>query len=60
MLYPLSPYAYRDGKRDALIVPEWSKPIMGFAIAFPASKRTIKVEYDVNLLYWKQEYGPAE
>lgn len=60
MLYPLSPYAYRDGKRDALIVPEWSKPIMGFAIAFPASKRTIKVEYDVNLLYWKQEYGPSE
>ena len=43
-----------------LIVPGWSKPIMAFAIAFPASDKAIKVEYEVNLLYWMQEYGPSE
>lgn len=60
LLYPLSPYFYKDKKPERLIVPEWSKPIMAFAIAFPASERAIKVEYEVNLLYWMQEYGPSE
>jgi hypothetical protein len=61
LLYPLSPYAY-DGemKISPPIVPGWTKPIMAFAIAFPASDKTISVAYDVNLLYWKQEYGPTE
>lgn len=60
LLYPLSPYFYKDKKLERLIVPGWSKPIMAFAIAFPASDRAIKVEYEVNLLYWMQEYGPSE
>lgn len=60
LLYPLSPYFYKDKKPERLIVPGWSKPIMAFAIAFPASERAIKVEYEVNLLYWMQEYGPSE
>ena len=60
LLYPLSPYLYKDKKLDRLIIPGWNKPIMAFAIAFPASDRAIKVEYDVNLLYWMQEYGPSE
>lgn len=60
LLYPLSPYFYKDKKAERLIVPGWSKPIMAFAIAFPASERAIKVEYEVNLLYWMQEYGPSE
>lgn len=60
LLYPLSPYYYKDKKCNGLIVPEWDKPIMAFAIAFPASERAIKVEYEVNLLYWMQEYGPSE
>lgn len=60
LLYPLSPYSYLDNNDKNLIVPGWSKPIMGFAIAFPASEKTIKVEYEVNLLYWMQEYGPSE
>lgn len=60
LLYPLSPYFYKDKKPERLIVPGWNKPIMAFAIAFPASERAIKVEYEVNLLYWMQEYGPSE
>ncbi len=59
LLYPLTPYY--DGKESSgLIVPSWTKPIMAFAIAFPASDRPISVEYEVNLLYWMQEYGPSE
>lgn len=60
LLYPLSPYFYIDKKPERLIVSGWSKPIMAFAIAFPASDKAIKVEYEVNLLYWMQEYGPSE
>jgi hypothetical protein len=60
LLYPLSPYASEDKNLNQLIVPEWNKPIMGFAIAFPASDNPISVEYKVNLLYWMQEYGPSE
>jgi hypothetical protein len=60
LLYPLAPYTGKVKEPDKLIVPGWDKPIMAFAIAFPASKKTINVEYEVNLLYWKQEYGPSE
>ncbi len=60
VLYPLTPYFYKDKTADRLIVPGWSKPIMAFAIAFPASDKAISVEYEVNLLYWMQEYGPSE
>jgi hypothetical protein len=60
LLYQLTPYFYRDGTPTRLIVPGWSKPIMAFAIAFPASDHPISVEYEVNLLYWMQEYGPSE
>lgn len=60
MLYPLTPYFYKDKTPERLIVPGWSKPIMAFAIAFPSSDNPISVEYEVNLLYWMQEYGPSE
>lgn len=60
LLYPLSPYIYIDKKPERPIVPGWRKPIMAFAIAFPASDKAIKVEYEVNLRYWEQEYGPSE
>jgi len=60
LLYPLSPYEKRVNFPDTLIVPDWDKPIMAFAIAFPCSKNAISVEYKVNLLYWMQEYGPSE
>ncbi|PHV30767.1 endonuclease [Janthinobacterium sp. BJB312] len=56
LLYPLTPY---NTKKDP-IVPGWTKPIMAFAIAFPASEKPISVDYKVNLLYWTQEYGPSE
>lgn len=60
LLYPLTPYFYKGTTPERLIVPGWSKPIMAFAIAFPASDNPISVEYEVNLLYWMQEYGPSE
>lgn len=60
LLYPLTPYFYREKTPDRLLVPTWSKPIMAFAIAFPASEDPISVEYEVSLLYWEQEFGPSE
>ncbi|MCF8208029.1 MAG: Z1 domain-containing protein [Rhodoferax sp.] len=60
LLYPLSPYVGKDKLPEKLIVPGWDKPIMAFAIAFPSSDSAIQVEYEVNLLYWMQEYGPSE
>lgn len=62
LLYPLTPYFYRDKNKQSerLIVPGWDKPIMAFAIAFPTSDKAISVEYEVNYLYWLQEYGPSE
>ena len=55
LLYPLSPV--NEGKQ---IAPDWEKPIMAFAIAFPSSESGIKVEYKVDHLYWKEEYGASE
>jgi len=60
LLYPLSPYEGKERDPAKLIVPGWSKPIMAFAIAFPASDNSISVQYEVNLRYWIQEYGPSE
>jgi len=60
LLYPLSPYHYIDKKPERPIVPRWRKPIMAFAIAFPANDKAIRVEYEVNLRFWEQEYGPSE
>lgn len=60
LLYPLAPYTGKAKAPDKLIVPGWDKPIMAFAIAFPSSENAIRVEYEVNLLYWMQEYGPSE
>ncbi len=61
LLYALAPY-YKGKERlpENLIVPGWNKPIIAFAIAFPSSENSVRVEYEVNLLYWKQEYGPSE
>jgi len=60
LLYPLAPYAGKAKVPEKLIVPGWRRPIMAFAIAFPVSDSAIRVEYEVNLLYWMQEYGPSE
>jgi hypothetical protein len=60
LLYTLSPYRGKAMAPENLIVPGWYKPIMAFAIAFPSAENGIRVEYEVNLLYWMQEYGPSE
>jgi hypothetical protein len=61
LLYSLAPY-YKGKPTlpENLIVPSWDKPIMAFAIAFPSSENGIRVEYEVTLLYWLQEYGSSE
>lgn len=61
LLYSLAPY-YKGKEKlpENLIVPGWDKPIMAFAIAFPSTESGIRVEYEVNLRYWEQEYGPSE
>lgn len=56
LLYPLSPIR-KDGMP---IVKDWHEPIIAFAIAFPSSEAGVKVEYKVDHLYWKQEYGSSE
>ena len=60
LLYTLSPFKGRGMAPEDLIVPGWDKPIMAFAIAFPSAENGVRVEYEVNLLYWLQEYGPSE
>ena len=55
LLYPLSPSP--NGKP---ITADWDEPIIAFAIAFPSSESGVKVEYKVDHLYWKQEYGSSE
>jgi hypothetical protein len=55
LLYPLSP----SGAGEA-VPKSWTKPIMAFAASFPSSEKTIKVEYMVDHLYWKNEYGASE
>jgi len=60
LLYTLTPYKGKAKTPENIIVPGWEKPIMAFAIAFPSAEHGIRVEYEVNLLYWMQEYGPSE
>ena len=60
LLYPLAPYVGKSKVPEKQIIQGWDKPIMAFAIAFPSSDTAIRVEYQVNLLYWMQEYGPSE
>lgn len=55
LLYPLSPAP--NGKR---ISENWDDPIVAFAISFPSSEAGVEVEYKVDHLYWKQEYGSSE
>ena len=56
LLYPLSPF---DDK-GAQICNEWEKPIIAFAISFPSSNSGTKIEYKVDHLLWKEEYGAAD
>jgi len=55
LLYPLAPEF-----KGKTLVKNWNEPIMAFAISFPSSSSTVKVEYKVDHLLWEQEYGPAD
>ncbi|MDX5408582.1 MAG: Z1 domain-containing protein [Chromatiaceae bacterium] len=57
LIYPLSPKHANGKLKEKYIVPEWTKPIIAFAIAFPSSDNAISVTYDVNNLFWSQEHG---
>lgn len=54
LLYLLDPK-----KADAGFGNE-SPPVVAFGISFPGSNSGLKVEYKVNNILWKEEYGPAE
>ncbi|MDZ7961469.1 MAG: Z1 domain-containing protein [Aulosira sp. DedQUE10] len=48
LLYPLDP---------TVAEIDFHMPIIGFAISFPESPTARKVEYQVNNVYWQQEFG---
>ena len=53
-LYALDPQRAKAGfSKD-------TPAIAGFAISFPGSNRSEKVEYKVNNVLWEQEYGSAD
>lgn len=55
VLYPLAP----GGAKGA--VPEsWTEPVMAFAMSFPASESGVVVEYEVDHLYWEQQFETSE
>jgi hypothetical protein len=47
MLYPLDPTKVMHGTNE---------PVLGFAISFPYSERAKPVDYQVNNVYWQQEF----
>ena len=55
LVYPLAPE-----KEQQALVAGWDKPIIGFAISFPASSSGLRVAYKVDHLFWEQEYGAAD
>lgn len=40
-------------------LPADSPPVIGWAVSFPASNSGVRVRYNVNNIYWDQEYGGA-
>lgn len=38
--------------------PPADPPLVGFACSFPASQRAVPIDYQVNKIFWEQEYAP--
>lgn len=55
LLYPLAPVGAKGAVPD-----DWSAPIMAFAMSFPASDSGVVVEYEVDHLYWEQQFETSE
>jgi hypothetical protein len=53
LVYPLDP-------DDCSIKGRNGVPIMAFAACFPKDKDAIRVGYEVNNVYWSQEFGSGE
>lgn len=51
LLYPLDP---SEGG-----LPAGSSPIIGFGVSFPSSSNAKEIAYEVNNIYWDQQYGEA-
>ena len=51
LIYPLDPN-YLCGKEKLFDI---DKPIIGIALSFPESDTAIKIDYQVNNIYWNQE-----
>ena len=61
LIYPLDPEpARRRDSVDGPVDPEekLDTPLVGFAISFPYSPQAKPVAYQVNQVFWEQEYGP--
>jgi hypothetical protein len=54
LLYALDP------QKAGVDLPHGTPPIIAFGVSFPGSDSGLKVEYKVNNVLWKQEYGPSE
>lgn len=55
ILYPLAPSSAKGA------LPEgWTDPVMAFAMSFPASESGVVVEYEVDHLYWEQQFETSE
>ncbi len=55
LLYPL---AAAGGK--GAVPDDWTDPVMAFAMSFPASESGVVVEYEVDHLYWEQQFETSE
>ncbi len=65
IVYPLDPDPARlrlTGDLDGSPAPfdprdKLETPLVGFALSFPGSERAQPVSYQVNQVFWEQEYG---
>jgi hypothetical protein len=55
LLYPLAP-----SNEQWSVCEGWTGPVMGFAMSFPASESGVVVEYEVDHLYWEQQFETTE
>jgi hypothetical protein len=57
LLYPLDYLAVIESAKKAVVNEPPPKPLVGFAVSFPADATGTRVRYRVNNVYWNQEYG---
>ena len=53
LIYPLDPEGCSFQGAEGV-------PIVGFAVCFPTDEGAVRVGYEVNNVYWSQEFGSGE